>query len=133
MIFELVYTSVLAPAADVRGIADIVRRARSHNRVRGITGLLVFDGDRFCQLLEGEYEQVLMLAGRIELDRRHEQFTIVQQGFGSVQRRFPSWDMAYALDTHGSVLAALAGLRGPNATSFLQERVPDLELQPAMP
>jgi hypothetical protein len=132
LIFEFVYTSVLAPAADVRGIADIVRRARSHNRAHGISGILIFDGEHFCQCLEGGCEEVLLLAGRIEADRRHEQFSIVQQGFAG-ERRFPGWDMAYALDTQGTVLAALAAMRGPDATGFLQQRVPDLELHPAMP
>jgi hypothetical protein len=133
LIFEFVYTSVLAPAADVRSIADIVRRSRSHNRAHGISGLLVFDGERFCQYLEGECEEVIMLAGRIETDPRHTQFTIAHQGFGGEQRRFPNWDMAYALDTGGTVMEALANLRGPDATTYLQARVPELELHPSLP
>ena len=132
MNFEFVYTSVLAPAADVRSIADIVRRSRSHNRAHDISGILVFDGERFCQFLEGEREDVLTLTRRIEADPRHVQFTIVHQAFAGEQRRFPHWDMAYALDTHGTVMQALVNLRGPNATAFLQERVPELELHPGM-
>jgi hypothetical protein len=128
--FEFVYTSVLAPTAEVRSIADIIRRSRSNNRAQGISGLLVFDGERFCQYLEGECEAVLTLAGRIEADPRHVQFTVVQQGFGGEQRRFPGWDMAYALDNGGTILEAMAALSGPHAPSFLQQRVPDLELQP---
>jgi Sensors of blue-light using FAD len=131
--FEFIYTSVLAPAADVRSIADIVRRSRSRNRAHGISGILVFDGEHFCQYLEGECEEVLRLMGRIETDPRHAQLAIVHQGFGGEQRRFPKWDMAYALDTQGTVMEALADLRGPKATTFLQERVLELELQPCMP
>lgn len=130
MLFEFVYTSVLAPTADVRSIADIIRRSRGHNRAHGISGILIFDGARFCQYLEGGCEEVLTLARRIEADPRHTQFEIAHQGFGGEQRRFPDWHMAYALDTRGTVLETLAALSGPSAMAFLQERVPELELQP---
>jgi hypothetical protein len=131
LIYELVYTSVLSPAFDVRRVADIVRRSRSFNLDNGLTGMLVFDGARFCQHIEGNREAVLSLAARIEADSRHEQFTILHQGFGGPQRRFSEWSMAYAFDTHGTLLEALAKTRGTSAATLLQDSIPQLIVQPS--
>lgn len=50
---RIVYSSQLAPSVPAECVADIVRTARQFNAAHGITGLLVFDGQRFCQYLEG--------------------------------------------------------------------------------
>ncbi len=131
MIFEFVYTSVLAPASDVRCVADIVRRARSYNLANGLSGVLVFDGARFCQHLEGEEEAVLLLAAKIEGDSRHEQFRVLHRGFTGEQRRFGEWSMAYALDTEGTLLETLAMAPGLRAATMLQEFLPLLANQPS--
>jgi hypothetical protein len=130
LIFELVYTSVLAPASDVRCVADIVRRSRSYNLANGISGVLVFDGERFCQHLEGEQEAVLLLAAKIAGDSRHQQFRVLHQGSIGQQRRFGEWSLAYALDTEGTLLEVLAREPGLRAATLLQESLPLLENQP---
>ncbi len=131
MIFEFVYTSVLAPASDVRCVADIVRRARSYNLANGISGVLVFDGERFCQHLEGEQEAVLLLAARIKRDSRHQQFRVLHRGNIGTQRRFGEWSLAYALDVEGTLLEVLARQPGLRAATLLQERLPLLDNQPS--
>jgi hypothetical protein len=130
LIFELIYTSVLAPTVDVRAVADIVRRARSYNSVNGLTGILVFDGRHFCQHLEGDRETVLLLAGRIEADSRHQQYKILYQCFAGPERRFGSWSMAYALDTRGMLLEVLSTTPDSGAADLLQRSLPELEIQP---
>ncbi len=120
MVFELMYMSVLAPATDVRSLADIVRRSRSYNRLNGLTGILAFDGQRFCQHIEGDREAVMLLAEKIAADRRHHQLRILHQGFVGTERRFGDWSMAYALDTTGAVLDALVITMGPRAVVTLQ-------------
>ena len=129
MNFELVYTSVLAPTADVLGFADTIRRARSYIREHGITGILVFDGERFCQYLEGERQKVLELVAKIEADPRHHQFVVLHQATIGPRRRFGDWHMAYALDTQGAVLEAVANASGSSAAALLLQRVPELEFQ----
>lgn len=131
MLFEYVYTSVLTPTADVLGLADIIRRGRSYNRAHGITGLLAFDGDRFCHYLEGERDAVLALAAKIEADPRHHDFVTLHQGFAGEKRSFGRWSLAYALDTHGTLLESVAQTRGADAARLLILRMAELEIQPS--
>jgi hypothetical protein len=123
LVFELVYCSFLSPTADIRNVADIVRRARSYNRDHGLTSLLVFDGERFCQHIEGDRDAVLLLAGKIAADRRHQQFDIVHQDFAGPARRFNDWHLAYALDSRGDVLESLCRTRGPEVVARLEQQI----------
>jgi hypothetical protein len=107
MTLELVYRSILARHAHPACVSDIVRFARSFNRDNGITGILVFDGEHFVQLLEGEPRAVMALASRIECDRRHELFEIVHEQEHDAERRFPRWSLAYALDAGSELYSSL--------------------------
>lgn len=70
---EILYCSLLAPDQPTEIVGQIVSRARARNATEGITGLLVFDGMRFCQHFEGPRRQVLGLLNRLEADPRHTQ------------------------------------------------------------
>jgi len=96
MQYELVYASRVVPGLDPRFVADVVRRARVKNRRMGVTGLLVFDGDCFCQQLEGGRLAVLELAELIEKDPRHSHYRLLHEG-ARAERRFGNWHMAYGL------------------------------------
>ena len=58
---EILYVSQLAADAPLRVVADIAARSRVANQSRDITGLLVFDGMRFCQQFEGSRIEVAAL------------------------------------------------------------------------
>ena len=79
-LYEVLYVSTIAPEAPLSVVADIVRKARPGNQERGITGLLIFDGQRFCQQLEGSQKQVLSLVERIRADPRHTDVHVVHHG-----------------------------------------------------
>jgi hypothetical protein len=130
LVFELVYTSFLSPMADIRSVAEMVRKARARNRDHGLTGLLVFDGERFCHHIEGDREAVLQLAARIAEDKRHERVTILHQDFAGPTRRFSDWHLAYALDSRGEVMESLCKARGPEVVALLQRRISSLVLLP---
>ena len=51
-LYEVLYVSVLAPDQPLSVVAEIAGRARAANAQGDITGLLIFDGQRFCQQLE---------------------------------------------------------------------------------
>jgi hypothetical protein len=131
VIFELIYRSLLAPDANPACIADIVRVARAFNRSHDITGVLVFDGERFCQLLEGDATTVAALGERIAKDARHHRFEILQQGSRESARRFPGWSMAYALDPNGALAPLFERGRGADAGGMLERTVPQLDLDAA--
>ncbi len=93
---RLLYISRLAPSTPPRDVGLILRQAREHNRVSGIGGVLVFDGERFCQLLEGTPDTVDALAGRIEQDDRHCSFHVLYNVIGSAPRLMPQMQTGYA-------------------------------------
>ena len=94
-LYEVLYVSTIAPDAPVSVVAGIAAKARISNQQRGITGLLIFDGQRFCQQLEGTQKQVLSLVERIRLDPRHIDVNVVHHGPLAV-RRFKQFDLGYA-------------------------------------
>ena len=68
---HVVYISRLASSADYRAFAAICRSARARNPVLGVGGVLLFDGERFCQWLHGDPSAVQGLMATITLDHRH--------------------------------------------------------------
>ena len=55
----LLFVSSLAPGAAPDTVITIARQARRNNARTGITGLLVFDGKYFAQLMENSTEAVV--------------------------------------------------------------------------
>lgn len=89
---SLTYTSLAALDLDSGDLADIHETARHLNALDGITGLLVFDGKRFLQIVEGAEEAVDSLLARLRADPRHSALELRDER--TVERRsFPDWSM----------------------------------------
>lgn len=129
-LYEVLYTSELEPSVQVSVIADIVRRARSWNAAHQVTGLLVFDGGRFCQYLEGAADVVHMLALRISADPRHTGFRRLHAATRVGSRRLPGHPMSYGLAYDEAEIDAVVALTGESATERLMQALPRLELEP---
>lgn len=123
------YHSQLAPGADTTCIAGIIKAARSFNWSAGITGMLVFDGERFFQYVEGPPEQLGLLVESISRDERHVNFTPVFPQTHLEQRRFAKWSMAYVIVDDAEPLDAICELKGSGALAKLQELLPLLDAQ----
>lgn len=113
-LYEVLYVSTMAPDAPVSVVAGIAAKARLANQQRDITGLLIFDGQRFCQQLEGTQKQVLSLIERIRLDPRHTDVNVVHHG-PLAARRFKQFNLGYASVDDEDVLARLEQLDGQAA------------------
>ena len=68
---HIVYSSRLASGADHTAYADVCRVSRRRHVKDRVSGVLLFDGQRFCQWLKGEPEATRTLMQRIALDDRH--------------------------------------------------------------
>lgn len=91
--FQLLYVSHLAADCDFSVVKEIVEVARRSNPALGITGALLFDGERFCQLLEGGEAEVRGLMDRIAADARHTRVRVLhaaQTSAGLVMQRWAS-------------------------------------------
>ncbi|MBB3177161.1 BLUF domain-containing protein [Variovorax sp. Sphag1AA] len=97
---EVLYISLLATDQSTTVVGQIVTLARARNLRDGITGLLVFDGMRFCQHLEGPPAAVQALLARLEADPRHVALRVLYDGV-LAQRRYQRFEMGLAeVDVH---------------------------------
>jgi hypothetical protein len=120
MPYELVYASWISSDLEPGQIPDLVQQARPRNRDSGVTSLLVFDGTRFCQLLEGDIKAVTALAKSIEGDRRHSGYTVLHTGTQPGPRRFPDWDLAFGLHDVNALGTVIACSQGLQMAEYLQ-------------
>lgn len=112
--YELIYVSSISPDAVISAVPDISRQSRRSNPLNQITGLLVFDGQRFCQQMEGAIGKVMELFERIEADPRHGDVCLLHQG-PLASRRFREFNIGYPLDEAGDALLKMVDLHGERA------------------
>ena len=122
----MLYVSTIAPAACVSVVSTIAMRARVSNAVRSITGMLIFDGIRFCQYLEGSKDELIALFERISKDSRHAAVTMIHHG-PLQERRFKKFSLAFATGDDFEALSRLQTLKGPCGVSAFSELLPTLD------
>ncbi len=93
MLFVLSYISYSAHKVSPEEMESWLEEFRAKNVRLGITGLLVCQGNKFCQFLEGEEARVRELFGDIKVDGRHIQPTVLSQ-MPIQARAFGNWAMA---------------------------------------
>ena len=109
-VFQLLYVSHLAADCDFSVVKEIVDVARRSNPALDITGALLFDGERFCQLLEGGELAVRALMSRIEVDVRHTDVRVLHAAVTSAGLVMHRWASGYC-DAHElDVIAAAIGV-----------------------
>lgn len=98
MPFQLCYASTATRELTREDLLEILTLARQHNARQGITGLLLFQGGHFLQVLEGEADPVRQLFTHICEDERHHQVILLFEELVS-QSQYPDWSMGFqALD-----------------------------------
>lgn len=70
-LWSLAYTSTWSGSPDAESIRMLTDLAKEKNAAASITGVLLVDGRRILQILEGPRAEVLALYARIERDDRH--------------------------------------------------------------
>ena len=113
-LYEALYVSTHAPDAPLSSLADIAGKARIANATKGITGLLIFDGMRYCQQIEGPQKTVLALIERIRADLRHVDMEILHHGVLAA-RRFRTFGLGYTTADDPDLLERLEKLDGQKA------------------
>lgn len=88
----LTYTSRARLDLSDEDLAAIHQSARHLNALDGISGLLIFDGARFLQIVEGAEDAIDNLVGRLRMDPRHSAFEIRDERYVD-RRSFPDWSM----------------------------------------
>jgi len=89
---SLTYTSLAKLDLSAGELEAIHRTARDLNALDGITGLLVFNGTHFLQIIEGAEAAIDELVERLRRDRRHSAIEVRHERRVE-QRSFPGWSM----------------------------------------
>ena len=127
--FQLLYVSQLAPGFDFAVVKEIVDVARQRNRELHITGALLFDGERFCQLLEGAQDDVRALMQRIARDPRHIDVRVVLEGVAHGARLMPRWASGYCDPLLIEALGAEGGPRKQAALDAFASMLEDADME----
>ncbi|ELQ6036389.1 diguanylate phosphodiesterase [Cronobacter sakazakii] len=93
MLSTLIYRSRLKGYIDQASLQVIVRQAQTRNAQMQVSGILVFDGHQFLQVLEGPLHAVEALFGRISQDERHD-FVVELMRDYAPRRHFENVGMA---------------------------------------
>ena len=92
---QLVYVSRMIKGVDEEMIRQIIVASGPRNASRDISGILLWFGRNFLQLLEGEEAVITALYERIACDPRHE--AVERLLLKPIARRmFPEWGMEMA-------------------------------------
>ncbi|MDO9468462.1 MAG: BLUF domain-containing protein [Thiobacillus sp.] len=126
---QLFYLSRLAAGTSPACVAEIVRASRQRNTANGISSLLVFDGWRFCQYIEGGDAAVSELVERIRIDARHTDFRVLHQGPPVTPLVLGGHSLVYALNYDDS-LDRFEQTRGVQAIALLAGLLPTFDMEP---
>ncbi|MES2400551.1 MAG: BLUF domain-containing protein [Pseudomonadota bacterium] len=124
---EVLYVSTLDARQPISIVADIAAKARVFNESQNITGLLIFDGMRFCQQLEGERKPVMALLERIRQDPRHTNVEVLHHA-PLAERRFRRFSLGYTTFDDADLLGQLEQLDGQHAMDYFANLLPSLDL-----
>jgi hypothetical protein len=95
MLSQYLYIST-APNLSRDEVESVLAASARNNPERGITGLLLYNGRNFLQLLEGEESALVALMVRIGNDPRHTGVSIIDRR-AIDQRSCPGWAMKRVL------------------------------------
>jgi hypothetical protein len=91
---SLIYVSTSIELLNDTELLDILKVSRVNNTSGEITGMLLYKGGNFMQVLEGPDDAVNGIFEKIKNDPRHKDVSVISRE--QIQsRQFPSWEMAF--------------------------------------
>ncbi|AGL17861.1 hypothetical protein L083_4351 [Actinoplanes sp. N902-109] len=102
----MIYCSRRSDDLRPEGLFSIRDQAVWNNAHRDLTGVLLFNRDRFLQCLEGERRTVTATFCTICQDARHEEIALMSVR-DIVERSFPDWSMGLVDGDSASLRAAI--------------------------
>jgi hypothetical protein len=129
---QLVYASAAARGLTPSDIDNILAKARTRNAAMDLTGVLLYAGDNFLQVLEGPDAAVEQVFSAIKKDQRHtglmtllrrqvpaRNFQNWSMGFERVEReKYPDLDAAFDIG-RAAIKNRLTGSEGEQIMAFL--------------
>ena len=91
---SLIYASTATKLFTQEELIELLEGSQKNNIKTGITGMLLYRGGNFIQVIEGDSDAVLELYETIENDPRHKDVTLLSKD-PIKNRQFPSWSMGF--------------------------------------
>ncbi|MGR8932416.1 MAG: phosphate-starvation-inducible PsiE family protein [Gammaproteobacteria bacterium] len=91
---QLTYLSTPTRPMSNDDLVDILNTARLNNASLGVSGMLLFTGKEFIQVLEGEEKIIDDLVAQIKKDPRHKNFRIIERK-PIAERQYSDWTMGF--------------------------------------
>jgi Sensors of blue-light using FAD len=91
---RVIYCSQAAFDMSPEELAELLTTARRHNTEAGLSGMLLYCGQSFLQLLEGGSAAVDSTYARISADDRHSNIRLLSDAEVAT-RMFPDWTMGF--------------------------------------
>lgn len=91
-LISLIYASQSTEQFHEHEIPDLLKQARLANAKHELTGMLLYIGGSFLQVLEGQPETVEAVFGTIGQDKRHTQLTLISKET-IFERAYEGWTM----------------------------------------
>lgn len=97
------------------------------NALDGVTGLLIYNGRQFCQVIEGAESAIDDLIARLRRDPRHSEI-VIEDERTIAEREFPGWSMQLAevsidyLEARDNIIEQLPATLAPS----VRARIVDL-------
>jgi FAD-dependent sensor of blue light len=93
-LISLIYASRATAAFHEHEIPELLKQVRVANAKHEITGMLLYIGASFLQVLEGQPAMVEAVFGKILQDKRHAQITLIAKE-SILEREFEGWTMSH--------------------------------------
>lgn len=107
---RLLYFSQATNVISDEEVQTILQVSRRNNSATGITGVLVYGGGLFMQILEGPEQSVLKKYVKITDDKRHTNCQIIHIT-PTNERIFEGWSMGFVKCEHPVEFEHILGLR----------------------
>ena len=117
---QRLYLSRLADGVGYGIFAGLAKCSRTRNARYGSGGCLLFDGQRFCQLIEGPEPAVSALWARIADDARHREAMTLLDRFLPAGAEPPPWEYGYCGVDDLEGLDRLGLMHGPAALAAFE-------------
>jgi hypothetical protein len=114
----MAWSSVPSPSFSAARLGEIVAPARWNNKANDVSGMLLYTGTHFLEILEGEESVLDEMWSQLQHDDRH--VSLVHIGDEACDaRRFSDWKMAYTNDLEiGSQVDTLRTPSLPHASTW---------------
>ncbi len=89
---EVTYTSTATASLGSDEVFNIVEKSARNNLRDDLSGFLIFSGNRFFQLVEGQEQAIDALLHRLGNDPRHREIRVLSRK-PVAQRSFAKWKM----------------------------------------